>query len=60
MKKRIALLLAGVMVIGMLQGCGGKSETPSSTQRQPPQRMGGFWRGSGAGGNEDCVGNESV
>lgn len=30
MKKRIALLLAGVMVIGMLAGCGGKSETPSS------------------------------
>ena len=32
MKKRIALLLAGVMVIGMLAGCGGKSETtPSDT-----------------------------
>ena len=30
MKKRIALLLAGVMVIGMLAGCGGKSETTSS------------------------------
>ena len=30
MKKKIALLLAGVMVIGMLAGCGGKSETPSS------------------------------
>ena len=30
MKKRIALLLAGVMVIGMLAGCGGKSETTAS------------------------------
>lgn len=31
MKKLIALLLAAVMVIGMLAGCGSKSETPAPT-----------------------------